>query len=259
MVALYAATIFVSAALLFVVQPIFARMVLPVLGGSPAVWNTAMVFYQAALLAGYAYAHATTSRLGARKQAVLHLVVLILPLAVLPIALPAGWTPPAQSNPAPWLLAMMTVAVGLPFFAVSATSPVLQRWFAATGHARAADPYFLYAASNLGSMLALLAYPLWLEPQLRLGQQSEAWQWGYYVFVALMAACAVRLWVERGASNALFADAAIVIAECIATSSVEERTDQGLMTEKLRVELRRFFKKRSSGRRPLVLPVLMEI
>jgi hypothetical protein len=206
MVALYAATIFVSAALLFVVQPMFARMVLPVLGGSPAVWNTAMVFYQAALLAGYAYAHATTSRLGARKQAVLHVVVLILPLAVLPIALPAGWTPPAQSNPAPWLLAMMTVAVGLPFFAVSATSPVLQRWFAATGHARAADPYFLYAASNLGSMLALLAYPLWLEPQLRLGQQSEAWRWGYYVFVALMAACAVRLWVERGASKALSAD-----------------------------------------------------
>ena len=194
MVALYAATIFTSAALLFLVQPMFARMVLPLLGGSPAVWNTAMVFYQAALLAGYAYAHASTARLGVRLQAAVHLFVLLLPLAVLPIALPTGWLPPTQANPVPWLLAVMTVAVGLPFFAVSATSPLIQRWFTATGHARAADPYFLYVAGNLGSMLALLGYPLWVESHLRLGDQSCAWMWGYGGFVLLIAGCAICVW-----------------------------------------------------------------
>ncbi|MBI5769454.1 MAG: fused MFS/spermidine synthase [Verrucomicrobia bacterium] len=207
LVALYTITIFASAALLFIVQPLFARMVLPVLGGSPSVWNTAMLFYQAVLLAGYAYAHASLARFGVRRQAWLHLAVLALPFAVLPIALPAGWTPPADANPAPWLLALMAVAVGLPFFAVSATSPVLQRWFAATGHGRATDPYFLYAASNAGSLLALLAYPLAIEPQLRLGAQSRAWTWGYGGFVVLMAACAAWVWrLERVDPNALSSD-----------------------------------------------------
>jgi len=204
MVALFATTIFISAALLFFVQPMFARMVLPSLGGSPAVWNTAMVFYQAALLAGYAYAHASIARLGVRRQAGAHLVVLLLPLAVLPIALPAGWIPPAGANPTPWLLAVMTVAIGLPFFAVSATSPLIQRWFTATGHARAADPYFLYVASNLGSMLALLGYPLWIESHLRLGDQSRVWAWGYGLLIVLIAACAVCVWkVKRVALNQL--------------------------------------------------------
>lgn len=194
MVALYAVTIFTSAALLFLVQPMFARLVLPLLGGSPAVWNTAMVFYQAALLAGYAYAHTSTAWLGARRQAAWHLLVLLLPLAVLPIAIPAGWTPPTQDNPAPWMLALMVVAVGLPFFAISTTSPVLQKWFASTGHRQAADPYFLYAASNVGSMLALLSYPVWVETHWPLAQQSRAWMWGYWLFVALAGGCAVRLW-----------------------------------------------------------------
>jgi spermidine synthase len=194
MVALYAATLFASAALLFLVQPMFARLVLPLLGGSPAVWNTAMVFYQALLLAGYAYAHASIGRLGARRQAVWHLLVLVVPLALLPIAVPAGWTPPAQGNPAPWLLALMAIAVGAPFFAVSTTSPVLQKWFAASGHTRAADPYFLYAASNIGSLLALLSYPLWFEPRLRLVTQTTLWAWGYIALVVLIAACAGVLW-----------------------------------------------------------------
>ena len=126
-----------------------------------------MVFYQAVLLAGYAYAHVSMRWLGARRAG-LHLLLLLLPLVVLPIALPAGWTPPDSTSPVPWLLALLAVAVGLPFFAVSATSPVLQAWFAATGHRAARDPYVLYAASNLGSMLALLAYPVFVE-------RSSAW------------------------------------------------------------------------------------
>ena len=173
MVALYSATLFVSAALLFLVQPMFARLVLPLLGGSPSVWNTAMVFYQAMLLAGYAYAHLCTARLGVVRHASWHVLLVLVPLALLPIAIPPGWTPPADGNPGPWLLALMVVAVGAPFFAVSTTSPLLQRWFAASGHRRAADPYFLYAASNPGSLLALLSYPLWLEPNLSSRRQTR--------------------------------------------------------------------------------------
>src|SRR6266480_4508584 len=169
----YTTTIFLTASLLFVVQPMFARMVLPLLGGSPAVWNTCLVFYQAALLAGYLYAHATTSWLGVRRQAALHVGLVLLPLLFLPIGIPLGWTPPAAASPIPWLLALLAVAVGLPFFVVSTTSPLLQKWFAATGHPAAGDPYFLYAASNLGSMLGLLGYPLLL---------------------AFTLACAVLLW-----------------------------------------------------------------
>ena len=102
-----------------------------------------------------------------------HVLLVLVPLALLPIAIPPGWTPPADDNPEPWLLALMVVAVGAPFFAVSTTSPLLQRWFAASGHRRAADPYFLYAASNLGSLLALLSYPLWLEPNLSSRRQTR--------------------------------------------------------------------------------------
>src|SRR5438093_1448378 len=194
LLAVYATTIFVTAALLFLVQPMFARMVLPLLGGSPAVWNTCLVFYQAALLAGYLYAHATTSWLGARRQAALHVGLVLLPLLVLPIGIPSGWTPPAAANPIPWLLALLAAAVGLPFFAVSTTSPLLQRWFAGTGHPSAADPYFLYAPSNLGSMLGLLGYPVLLEPHLRLPEQSRLWAEGYLLLLALTLACALLLW-----------------------------------------------------------------
>ena len=194
LLAVYATTIFVTAALLFLVQPMFARMVLPLLGGSPAVWNTCLVFYQAALLAGYLYAHATTSWLGARRQAALHVGLVLLPLLVLPIGIPSGWTPPAAANPIPWLLALLAAAVGLPFFAVSTTSPLLQRWFAGTGHSSAGDPYFLYAASNLGSICGLLGYPVLLEPRLRLAQQSRLWTGGYLLLVAFTLACAALLW-----------------------------------------------------------------
>jgi hypothetical protein len=193
--ALFAVTLFVSAALLFVVELMMARLVLPPLGGTPAVWNTCMVFFQALLLAGYAYAHVASKWLGDRRQAAVHLAVLLLPLLVLPVALPAGWTPPGESWPVPWLLAVLVVAVGLPFFAVSTSAPLLQRWFAATGHPSARDPYFLYAASNLGSMVGLLAYPTIIEPLSKgLAQQGVGWTAGYVLFVVLAAACAWTLW-----------------------------------------------------------------
>ena len=194
MIAFCLATIFTSAALLFLVQPMFARMVLPLLGGAPAVWNTAMVFYQAVLLLGYAYAHYASSRLGVRRHAVLHVLVLMLPLCVLPFAIPSGWVPPSQGNPSVWLLMLMAFVVGLPFFAVSTTSPVIQKWFASSGHRHAADPYFLYAASNLGSMLALIGYPVLVEPLLTLDQQRRWWMWGYRAFVVLAIGCILGLW-----------------------------------------------------------------
>ncbi len=202
MVALYAVTVFVGASLLFLIQPLFARMVLPLLGGSPAVWNTAMVFYQSVLLAAYGYAHVSTTRLGIRRQAGWHLVLLAAPLAFLPVAIPAGWPPPPSDAPLPWLLGLMAVAVGLPFFAIAATSPLLQRWFAGTGDRQAADPYFLYVASNAGSMLALLSYPIWIEPRSRLAEQSRWWMWAYGLLFGLTAVCAVCLWRSRPAAAA---------------------------------------------------------
>ncbi len=198
---LFGLAICAGAALLFLVQPLFARLALPLLGGAPAVWNTAMVFYQAALLAGYAYAHLATRWLGPRRQALVHLAVLAVAALALPIAVPAGWTPPAGSSPVPWLLALLAVAVGLPFFAVAATSPLLQAWFATTGHPAARNPYVLYTASNLGSVLALLGYPAVVEPTLRLAAQSRLWSLGYAGLVALVAACAVGVWRATGAGS----------------------------------------------------------
>lgn len=181
---LFGIAIFVSAALLFVLEPLFARMALPVLGGSPAVWNTALAFYQATLLAGYLYAHVIRV-LALRTQLLLHAGVLLLALVVLPVRLPDR-TPPATEDPVGWLLIVLVAAVGLPFFAVSATSPLLQRWFSRSGHQRAQDPYFLYAASNAGSMIGLLAYPFILEPRWRLAEQSVGWAGGYFALTALV-------------------------------------------------------------------------
>ena len=197
----YATTLLVSATLLFVVQPMFARMVLPLLGGTPAVWNTCMVFYQACLLGGYIYAHLTIHWLGVRRQAVLHLFILCLPWFVLPIGVSGEVSPPAEANPTGWLMTLLSLVVGLPFFVVSASAPMLQAWFAHTGHPAAKDPYFLYAASNLGSMIALLGYPIVVEPALSLTAQSTAWTVGYGLLVVLCFGCAVLLWRSpRGSS-----------------------------------------------------------
>ncbi len=190
----FTATLFISAALLFLVQPMIGKMILPLLGGTPAVWNACMLFFQAALLGGYAYAHLTTSWLGVRRQAVMHLAVLLVPLMVLPIVVGRGTPPPADANPVLWLLLCLAVTVGLPFFVVSTTGPLLQRWFADTGHPSASDPFFLYAASNVGSLLALLGYPLVMERALVLADQSHVWAYGYGLLVILIGLCAVLMW-----------------------------------------------------------------
>ncbi len=214
MLILYAMTLFVSALLLFLVQPMVGKMILPSLGGTPAVWNTCMVFFQAALLAGYAYAHGTTRLLGVRRQAVVHLVILALPVllsvaglaAVLPIAIDTSSVPTQEDNPLGWLLLRLALGVGLPFFIMSSSAPILQTWFSHTRHRAAHDPYFLYAASNTGSLLALLGYPLAYERLLPLPHQSLLWYGGYVLLFVLTLACAVTLWrsstrpVEAGES-----------------------------------------------------------
>jgi hypothetical protein len=185
LLAVYAATLMVSALLLFLVQPMFAKMVLPSLGGTPQVWNTCMVFFQAMLLLGYAYAHLGSRFLTPKRQAGLHVVLLAVSLLALPIWPRA--VDPGEAAPIPWLIGVLFVSLGIPFFMLSASAPLLQRWFAASGHAHARDPYFLYGASNLGSLAALIAYPLLVEPLLRLRQQSFGWSIGYDVLVILIA------------------------------------------------------------------------
>ena len=193
-VLLYSATLGASAGLVFMVQPMFARFVLPLLGGTQAVWTTAMLFFQIALLLAYLYAHWSTRRFGPRRQAAVHLAIVAAALLVLPVGIPDGWTPPSGGSPVPWLLVLLVVAIGLPFFVVSSTAPLLQSWLAATDHPDAGDPYFLYRASNLGSVLGLVAYPALVEPRLTLDAQSRLWSAGYAIFGLLLIACAVVLW-----------------------------------------------------------------
>lgn len=187
-------TLFLSATLLFMVQPMIGKMILPVFGGTAAVWNTCMLFFQAVLLLGYSYAHFSTVWLGVRKQAALHLVVLLVPLLALPIVVSMAGQQAAHLSPIMLLLGKLTVAVGLPFFVVSTTGPLLQRWFAQTGHRSASDPYFLYGASNAGSLLALLGYPLLIQPMLTLEAQGLVWTAGYVALVAAIAVCTLLLW-----------------------------------------------------------------
>jgi hypothetical protein len=193
-IAVFAGTMFLSAALLFLMEPMFAKMVLPLLGGTAAVWNTCLVFFQAVLLVGYAYAHASGRLLSRRGQTSLHMAVLLAALLILPFHIPSGWEPPARQYPVGWLLLLLTVAVGVPFFALSANTPMLQNWFMHSGHSWGADPYFLYAASNAGSLLGLVAYPLLLEPTLRLSGQARLWAFCYGLLLLLVAACAVLVW-----------------------------------------------------------------
>jgi hypothetical protein len=190
---LFALTLFVSAALLFVLELMVGKMLLPMLGGTPAVWNTCMVFYQALLLLGYAYAHVSTAWLGVRRQAVLHLAVLLLPFLSFGLLPDRRLFDYGAGNPIPGLLLGLFLMVGLPFFVVSASAPLLQKWFSGTDHPAAKDPYFLYAASNLGSMIGLFGYPAVIEPWMTLANQRLYWQVGYVLLAVLTAACAVCL------------------------------------------------------------------
>jgi hypothetical protein len=188
----HAATIFLSAFLLFLVQPILAKQILPWFGGAAIVWTLCMVFFQLVLLLGYAYAHWLSKRTGGTRQALIHVVLLAASLAFLPMVPDAGWKPHGGESPPVRILLLLFATVGLPYFLLSSTSPLVQAWFARA--APGASPYRLFALSNFASMLALLGYPFLVEPWLTNAQQSTAWSAGYALFVVL---CAVLAWHSR--------------------------------------------------------------
>ncbi|WP_432742022.1 fused MFS/spermidine synthase [Methylobacter sp. G7] len=191
---LFAATLFTSASLMFVLQPLFGKILLPLLGGSPAVWNTCMVFYQSILFLGYLYAHYLSTRHAQHRQIQIHTALILISFLALPLALPENTVPPTDSNPTLWLLWTLFLAIGLPFFVVSTTAPLIQKWFANVGHHTSHDPYYLYAASNTGSLIALLSYPFLLEPNIGLANQKSYWSVGYLLLCLLIAGCAFVLW-----------------------------------------------------------------
>jgi hypothetical protein len=187
--AVFTICLFASAFLLFLVEPMVAKMVLPLVGGTSAVWATSVLFFQTVLLIGYGYSHWLAMRLQWRWQALLHGILLVAPLFVLPIHLISGWNPPTSGSPALWLVLLLSVTVGLPFLVLSTTSPLIQHWFSRTGHAHAQDPYFLYRASNLGSALGLLSYPALIEPHFGLHAQADLWRDGYVAFLVVSVLC----------------------------------------------------------------------
>ncbi|MEP7262189.1 MAG: fused MFS/spermidine synthase [Usitatibacter sp.] len=190
---LHAATIFLSAFLLFLVQPILAKQILPWFGGAAIVWTLCMVFFQFVLLLGYAYAHWLSSRVSIKRQGWIHIALLITSLAFLPIAPDVGWKPAGDANPVVRILLLLFATVGLPYFLLSSTSPLVQAWFARAYPGT--SPYRLFALSNFASMLALLGYPFLFEPWLTNPQQSFWWSAGYTVFVL---SCAGLAWSCRG-------------------------------------------------------------
>ncbi|NOQ64012.1 MAG: spermidine synthase [Methyloprofundus sp.] len=189
LIVLFAGTLFASASLMFVLQPLFGKLMLPLLGGSPAVWNTCMVFYQMLLFLGYLYAHFLSTRLDYKRQVQIHAGIILISLIALPVALPDNMIPPTDGNPTLWLVWTLFISIGLPFFVVSTTSPLIQKWFSHVGHHTSHDPYYLYAASNIGSLLALLSYPFIIEPNFGLATQRMTWSIGYIGLLALIAGC----------------------------------------------------------------------
>lgn len=191
---LFVVTVFSSALLVFLVQPMVAKLVLPLLGGSPSVWNTSQAFFQIALLAGYAYAHLLQRIATVRGQAMTHIAILLLAALALPLRVNELAGPPSSDHPNLWLLSVLGLSIGAPFAVLSATAPLVQAWHARTiGAAGGKEPYVLYAASNLGSLLALLAYPLIVEPLLPLAGQRYGWSSGYGLFVLLIGALAITV------------------------------------------------------------------
>jgi SAM-dependent methyltransferase len=185
---LFGSAVFVSATLLFLVQPMVGKLLLPLFGGAAAVWTTCLVFFQAALLVGYLLSHLVARRLAPRQQAAAHFGLLTVALLLLPIRIPAEAGAGAEANPAGRLLLLLALRVGLPFVALAATGTLLQSWWSRSGGRGSSDPYFLYAASNLGSLTALLAYPSLVEPRVGLSAQGRLWTAGYLLLLALVAA-----------------------------------------------------------------------
>jgi hypothetical protein len=194
---LFALALTLSSALLFVIEPMLGKLLLPALGAAPAVWTTCMLFFQAALLVGYAYAHAAAAWLGPRRQAAVHVAALGIAAATLPVTIDVSGATANESGPVTWLLRALAGSAGLPFLLVAATAPALQVWFAALGARGSEDPYFLFAASNFGSLAGLLAYPLLVEPTWTLGEQSRLWSLAYGFLIGVVAACAFLLWNAR--------------------------------------------------------------
>jgi uncharacterized MAPEG superfamily protein len=203
MTAVFSIAILSSAFLLFLIEPLVAKMLLPYYGGAPAVWNTCMIFFQAMLLLGYCYSHLLSKKIGLRAQVIVHLVISILPLVFLPIGFDESAAPPSDAEPAYWLLWVLTLNVGLPFFALASVSPILQKWFSGLNHRLSDDPYFLYAASNAGSFLALLSYPLVCERLWTSQELSGLWRYGYLVSVVLIFLCSLVAYQRRAAVSAV--------------------------------------------------------
>jgi spermidine synthase len=202
---LFATTIFTSAFLLFQVQPLISKFILPWFGGSPAVLSTGMLFFQVTLFAGYVYAHLTTQHLSPRWQAGLHIVLLLAAALLLPITPDDAWKPDGSSSPAFRIVALLTMCVGLPYFILSSTGPLLQRWFSL--QAPGVSPYRLYALSNVGSLLALISFPFVFEPVLASPAQASIWSWGFRAFAIFCAACACRLFRMKNLDSLLEAEA----------------------------------------------------
>ncbi|HRD28124.1 MAG TPA: fused MFS/spermidine synthase [Caulobacter sp.] len=193
---LFVVAVFSSAALVFMVQPMVAKLVLPLLGGSPAVWNTSMAFFQIALLVGYGYAHVLQRVPQLRRQIGVHIAALVIAgLSLFPLSISTLAGEPSSNHPALWLLGVLTLSIGLPFAILSATAPLVQAWHARVFRGEAGkEPWSLYAASNLGSLLALLAYPVVMEPLMTLQAQRWSWSGGYWAFVLILTALAVLVW-----------------------------------------------------------------
>src|SRR5262245_51400312 len=212
----FTATTFLSALLLFAIQPMFAKMALPVLGGSPSVWSVSVFFFQSALLAGYLYAHLLINRAPSHLTGIIHLGVCALALVCLPISIATWVGDPPQGEPYLWQLGMFTASIGLPFMAVSANAPLLQAWFARSGHPDARDPYFMYAASNLGSLIALLGYPFVLEPAFGLSELSHLWAYAYGLLVLAIGA---SFFLMRGAQAGGVPETAAPPVETVGTAT----------------------------------------
>ena len=185
LVVIFTATVFWASMLLFLLEPMFAKMILPIFGGSPAVWNTSMVFFQLALFLAYIYSHYIANRTAA-QSVLIHSVAVLVPLLLLPISIrSAASLNMIVEQPAVSVLLIAATSIGLPFFVVATSAPLLQRWFSQIKHRDASDPYFLYAASNAGSLVGLALYPCLLEPGFATDRQSVIWSGGYAIFLVL--------------------------------------------------------------------------
>lgn len=222
---LYAVTIFLSAFLLFQVQPLISKAILPWYGGSAGVWTTCMLFFQLLLFLGYAYAHFTTSRLSPSKQGIIHLVLLVTAVALIQIRPESDWKPIGDENPILSILLLLSVHVSLPFFLLSATSPLIQVWWdRAVG---SGTPYRLYALSNAGSLLALLTYPFVFEQLVPLSTQASVWSGAFVVLAVMLIASGRIYWWGDRKRDRKQSEAQVPREECEEVASAESRITIG--------------------------------